>query len=136
MPEDPNKGQGQDPKIVNQTAQDTIQSVTAKLKVAEDAIKTKDGKITDLEEKLRQANDVIEGFERAPLISDIVNKSDIPIEELSKKTTAELRGMLATLNAAKAPSVKSVRGQSTFDVENQTEGLTVGSLLGKKLGEK
>lgn len=128
---DEEKGKGQDQNKPNET----VQSLTAKLKIAQDADKAKEEQIQQLTEKLKAANDIIEANERAPLISDIVNRSSISVEELAKKPTEELKTMLATLNSAKAPTAKSVRS-SAVDVQDKLEGLTVGSLLGKRLGER
>ncbi len=130
--EDKGKGQGQDQ---DKGQNETVQSLTARLKIAQDAVEVRDGQIQQLTEKLKAANDIIEANERAPLISDIVNRSSIPVEELAEKSTDELKTMLATLNAAKAPTAKGVR-QGAIDTKDKTEGLTVGSLLGKKLGER
>jgi len=132
----PEEKKDQEQGHVNQIALDTIQSITARLTVAQDAIKIKDGQIADFAEKLKQANDVIEGFERAPLILDITNRSSIPIEELSKKTTAELKNMLDTLNTAKAPTANSVRFQVNADAQSKTADSPLLNLFGKKLGEK
>lgn len=138
---DEKSGQGQDQKgqdqnkHTNETAQETVQTTAAKLKVATDELKVKDDQITDLTEKLKQANDVIEGFERAPLISEIVSLSNIPIEDLSKEPTAELKTMLTTLNSAKVPT-KSIRSQVGFDSQDRTPMGPLNNLFGKKLGEK
>jgi hypothetical protein len=89
----------------------------------------KDSLITDLTQRLDEANKVLESQERGKLIGDILPRSSYRMDELVGKSAEELKQILSTLDMAAPPKVNSVRfGVAAADVSDRELGLTVGDM--------
>jgi hypothetical protein len=85
--------------------------------------------ITDLTKQLTEANDTLEGQERAKLISEIMPRSSFKLDELTAKSSEDLKSIRATLDFAMPPKANSVRyGVPAADISDREKGLTVGDL--------
>ena len=91
--------------------------------------KEKDVVIADLTRQLTEANDILEGQEKARLISEIMPRSSFKLDELDAKTAEELKAIRGTLDFAMPPRANSVRfGVPGADLSDREKGLTVGDL--------
>ncbi len=71
----------------------------------------------------------LEGQERARLISEIMPRSSFKLDELTAKSTEDLKSIRATLDFAMPPKANSVRfGVPAADLSDRERGLTVGDL--------
>lgn len=112
-------------KIVKMTM-DSVLAANADL-IAKN--KEKDTVIADLTRQLTEANDVLEGQEKARLISEIMPRSSFKLDELDVKTAEELKAIRGTLDFAMPPRVNSVRfGVHDAGLSDREQGLTVGDL--------
>jgi len=85
--------------------------------------------ITDLTRQLTEANDILEGQEKARLISEIMPRSSFKLDELDVKTAEELKAIRGTLDFAMPPRANSVRfGVPGAGLSDREQGLTVGDL--------
>ena len=76
-----------------------------------------------------EANKVLDGQEKAKLISEILPRSSYKIDFLVNKTVDELKGIRNTLANAMPPKVNSVRfGVLGTDLSDREKGLTIGDL--------
>lgn len=117
------------PAAKNKTVKITMDEALAQLEDAKRQMGEKDKLIGDLTEQLKEANDVLEGQEKAKLIGEILPRSSFTMDELVGKSIEDLKNIRATLDQAKLPRVNSVRfGVSTADVSDREKGLTVGDL--------
>lgn len=122
-------GAGKEARIDNKSAKLTMDSVMAKNVALEKANAEKDLVIGDLTKQLKEANDVLDGQEKARLISEIMPKSAFKVDELSCKSVEELKSIRATLDFAVPPKANSVRfGVPAIDISDREKGLTVGDL--------
>jgi hypothetical protein len=91
--------------------------------------KEKDLVIADLTKQLSEANDILEGQEKARLINEIMPRSSFKLDELAAKTSEELKSIRATLDFAMPPKVNSVRfGVPGATLSDREKGLSVGDL--------
>lgn len=111
----------------NKTAKISMDQALAELEHARMTIGEKDQLISDLSGQLKEANDVLEGQEKAKLINEILPRSTFKIDELSGKSLEDLKNIRATLDQAMPPRVNSVR-MGMSDLTDQQMGLTVGDL--------
>jgi hypothetical protein len=113
----------------NKTVKMTMDSVMAANADLVAKNKEKDLIIGDLTRQLSEANDILEGQEKARLISEIMPRSSFKLDELNAKTPEELKSIRATLDFAMPPKANSVRfGVSAADLSDREKGLTVGDL--------
>lgn len=120
-------GAGKEPK--NKTVKLTMDAVLARNTELEGELKKAHDIIGDLTTQLTEANDILEGQEKARLISEIMPKSSFKLDELSAKTLEELKNTRATLDFAMPPRANSVRfGVTAADLSDREKGLTVGDL--------
>lgn len=115
--------------VKNKTVKITMDEALAQLEDSRRVMGEKDQLISDLTTQLKEANDVLEGQEKAKLIGEILPRSSFNMDELVAKNIEDLKNIRATLDQAKLPRVNSVRfGVSTADVSDREKGLTVGDL--------
>lgn len=126
---------GSDPKgdnkgdLKNKTAKISMDEALAQLEDSKRLMGEKDQLIADLTAQLKEANDVLEGQEKAKLIGEILPRSSFNMDELVAKNIEDLKNIRATLDQARLPKVNSVRfGVSAADVSDREKGLTVGDL--------
>jgi hypothetical protein len=111
----------------NKTAKMSVDQAMAELGEARKVVGEKDQLIADLTGQLKEANDVLEGQEKAKLIGEILPRSRFKMDELVNKTTDELKEVRATLDQAILPKVNSARfGVQAADLSDREKGLTVG----------
>jgi hypothetical protein len=85
--------------------------------------------IQDLTAKLQEMNEVLEGQEKAKLISEILPRSSFKTDELIGKSPEELKDILFTLNSAMPPKYNSVRfGVQAANLSDREKNLTVGDI--------
>jgi len=120
-------GAGKEPK--NKIVKLTMDAVLARNTELEGELKENKKAIEDLTTKLSEANDFLEGQEKARLIGEIMPRSSFKLDELNAKTPEELKSIRATLDFAMPPKANSVRfGVSAADLSDREKGLTVGDL--------
>jgi hypothetical protein len=101
----------------------------AQLEENKTSIREKDKMIGDLTQQLKEANDVLEGQEKAKLIGEILPRSTFKMDELTGKSLEELQHIRATLEQAMPPRVNSARiGVTGADLSDREKGLTVGDM--------
>lgn len=123
-PKGDNKGD-----LKNKTAKISMDEALAQLEDSKRLMGEKDQLIADLTAQLKEANDVLEGQEKAKLIGEILPRSSFNMDELVAKNIEDLKNIRATLDQARLPKVNSVRfGVSAADVSDREKGLTVGDL--------
>lgn len=85
--------------------------------------------IGDLTRQLDEANKVLEGQEKARLISEILPRSSFKLDELVGKSVDALMDIRSTLEVAMPPKFNSVRfGVQSAGLSDREKGLTVGDL--------
>jgi hypothetical protein len=115
--------------VKNPTVKITMDEALAQLEDSKRVMGEKDQLIVDLTTQLKEANDVLEGQEKAKLIGEILPRSSFSMDVLVSKTIEDLKNIRATLDQARLPKVNSVRfGVSAADVSDREKGLTVGDL--------
>ncbi len=113
----------------NRAAKMSIEAAYAEIENLKRIIPEKDQMIKELTQQLDEANQVLEGQEKARLIGEILPKSQFNIADLAGKSVDDLKNMMATLDAAMPPRVNSVRfGVRGADLSDREKGLTVGDL--------
>lgn len=113
----------------NKTAKISMDQALAELENAKKIMGEKDQLITDLTAQLKEANDVLEGKEKAKLIGEIMPRSAFKMDDLVGKSLEELQNIRNTLEQAMPPHVNSVRvGLSGVDLTDREKGLTVGDM--------
>lgn len=116
-----------DPK--NKTAKMSVDQALAEVERLTKANEDQTTQIGDLTQQLKEANDVLEGQEKARLIGEILPRSSFKIDELAGKKIEDLKSIRATLDQAMPPKVNSVRyGVQGADLSDREKGLTVGDL--------
>ena len=107
----------------------SIDEALAENEILKQQITEKDSTIADLTAQLKEANDVLEAQTKAKMISEILPRSNFTIEDLTAKSLDELQHIRATLDQAKLPTYKNIRGFGPIGSDEQkNEGLTVGDL--------
>ena len=88
----------------------------------------KDQLIGELTKQLDEANKVLESQEKGRLIGEIMPRSHFKIEELTGRSTEELKSIRATLDQAIPPRVNSARFglYASTELSDRERGLTVG----------
>ena len=120
-------GAGKEPK--NKTVKLTMDAVLARNTELEGELKKKDTVISDLTTQLTEANDILEGQEKARLIGEIMPRSNFKRDELEGRSAEELKSIRATLDYAMPPRQNSVRfGVHDAGLSDREQGLTVGDL--------
>jgi len=115
--------------VKNKTAKISMDEALAQLEDSKRVMGEKDQLIADLTAQLKEANDVLEGQEKAKLIGEILPRSSFSMDMLVAKSIEDLKNIRATLDQARLPKVNSVRfGVSAADVSDREKGLTVGDL--------
>ena len=115
--------------VKNKTAKISMDEALAELEDSKRVMGEKDQLIADLTAQLKEANDVLEGQEKAKLIGEILPRSSFSMDMLVAKSIEDLKNIRATLDQARLPKVNSVRfGVSAADVSDREKGLTVGDL--------
>jgi hypothetical protein len=113
----------------NKTAKISIDEALAENETLKKERENLQGTILELTEQLKAANDVLEGQEKAKLISDILSRSSFKLDELTGKKVEDLQQIRGTLDYATAPTFKPIRfGAVGGDVTDKEKGLTVGDL--------
>jgi hypothetical protein len=113
----------------NKTAKISMDQALAELENAKKIMGEKDQLIIDLTGQLKEANDVLEGKEKAKLIGEIMPRSTFKMDELVGKSLEELQNIRNTLDQAMPPHVNSVRiGLPGVDLSDREKGLTVGDM--------
>jgi hypothetical protein len=116
-------------KASNKIAKLSMDQVYAEIEKYKRIVGEKDSLITDLTQRLDEANKVLESQERGKLIGDILPRSSYRMDELVGKSAEELKQILSTLDMAAPPKVNSVRfGVAAADVSDRELGLTVGDM--------
>jgi hypothetical protein len=116
-------------KASNKIAKLSMDQVYAEIEKYKRIVGEKDSLITDLTQRLDEANKVLESQERGKLIGDILPRSSFRMDELVGKSAEELKQILSTLDMAAPPKVNSVRfGVAAADVSDRELGLTVGDM--------
>jgi hypothetical protein len=110
----------------NKTAKMSVDQAMAELEQARKTIGEKDELIADLTGQLKEANDLIEGQQKAKLIGEILPRSTFKMDELTGKSFEDLKNIRATLDQAIPPKVNSVRLGMRTDLSDREKGLTVG----------
>jgi hypothetical protein len=115
--------------VKNPIVKISMDEALAQLEDSKRVMGEKDQLIADLTAQLKEANDVLEGQEKAKLIGEILPRSSFSMDALVAKNIEDLKNIRATLDQAKLPKVNSVRfGVSAADVSDREKGLTVGDL--------
>ena len=123
-----------DPKGDNKGVKNPIVKISmdealAQLEDSKRIMGEKDQLIADLTAQLKEANDVLEGQEKAKLIGEILPRSGFSMDVLVAKSIEDLKNIRVTLDQARLPKVNSVRfGVPSADVSDREKGLTVGDL--------
>jgi hypothetical protein len=121
--------EGAGSKASNKIAKLSMDQVYAEIEKYKRIVGEKDSLITDLTQRLDEANKVLESQERGKLIGDILPRSSFRMDELVGKSAEELKQILSTLDMAAPPKVNSVRfGVAAADVSDRELGLTVGDM--------
>jgi hypothetical protein len=113
----------------NKTAKISMDQALAELEDYKKTVAEKDQLIADLTGQLKEANDVLEGKEKAKLIGEIMPRSTFKMDELVAKSLEELQNIRNTLDQAMPPHLNSVRiGLPGVDLTDREKGLTVGDM--------
>jgi hypothetical protein len=116
-------------EIQNKTVKMSMDEAFALIPTLESEIKEKNKLIVNLTKQLDEANKVLDGQEKAKLISEILPRSSYKMESLVNKTVDELKSIRNTLANAMPPKVNSVRfGVLGTDLSDRKKGLTIGDL--------
>ena len=115
--------------VKNKTVKMSMDQALARNAELEKLVGEKDTLLVDMTKQLQEANNVLEGQEKARLIDEIMPRSSFKMDELVTKNMDELKSIRATLDQARLPKVNSARfGVHRADVSDREKGLTVGDL--------
>jgi hypothetical protein len=112
----------------NKIAKQSMDAVMAENVTLKKTVTEKDQLIGDLTKQLKEANDVLEGQEKANLIGEILPRSTFKMDDLVGKSIEDLKNIRATLDQATLPKVNSVRFGVSTAISDREKGLTVGDL--------
>jgi len=125
---DSSDSKGDKKGVKNPIVKISMDEALAQLEDSKRVMGEKDQLIADLTAQLKEANDVLEGQEKAKLIGEILPRSSFSMDALVGKSIEDLKNIRATLDQAKLPKVNSVRFGVSADVSDREKGLTVGDL--------
>jgi DNA topoisomerase VI subunit B len=113
----------------NKAVKMSVEQAFAENEALRKEIKNQAEVIEELTAKLAEANNVLEGQEKARIISDIMPRSSFKVDQLVGKSTEELKSIRDTLTFAMLPNVNSVRfGVGAANLSDREKGLTVGDI--------